>query len=101
MAEIYDIEELNSIVGANTFVVVDFFTPECPPCKLLAPFIEVLREEYTQITFLKVNCNKQNNIAPQFQIAAVPVLLYIKNGKVVNKTMGADRQEILATINNF
>jgi len=54
--EINSMETLKTIVDGNTFVVVDFFTPGCPPCKKLAPFIEVIDKHYTQITVLKVNC---------------------------------------------
>jgi thioredoxin 1 len=96
--EISAMEDLNDIVSRNTFVVLDFFTPECPPCKLLSPVIEQLSKDFSQITFLKVNCNSDNTIARPFEIGAVPVLVYIKNGIVVGKTMGADQKEIIYTI---
>jgi len=99
--EINSMETLKTIVDGNTFVVVDFFTPGCPPCKKLAPFIEEINKQYTQITFLKVNCQAQNNIAQEFDVGAVPVLIYIKNGKVVGKTLGTDEQEILTTLNSM
>ena len=96
--EISRMEELTNIVDDNTFVILDFFTPTCPPCKLLAPFIETLSDEFTQITFLKVDCQSDNTIARPFEIGAVPVLVYIKNGNIVGKTMGADQKEILGMI---
>lgn len=96
--EISAIEDLNDIVSRNTFVVLDFFTPECPPCKVLSPIIDQLSNQFSQITFLKVDCHSNNTIAKQFDIGAVPVLVYIKNGIVVAKTMGGDQSEIISTI---
>ena len=96
--EISEMEDLNAIVSRNTFVVLDFFTRECPPCKLLSPVIEQLSKHFSQITFLKVDCHSNNTIAQPFEIGAVPVLVYIKNGIVVAKTMGGDQSEIISTI---
>lgn len=96
--EIFDISDLNDIVSLNTFVVIDFFLQECPPCKLLSPFIEQLSKEYSQITFLKVDCKVGSKIASQFEIGAVPVLVYIKNGIIVDKTAGGDQAGIISTI---
>lgn len=99
--EIREMDELIHHCNNNTFVVVDFYTPKCPPCTTLAPFIEKLARENPHITFKKVNCLEENNIALPNEISAVPVLLYIRNHKVVHKTLGGDINEILNAIANL
>ena len=96
--EISTMADLTSLIQGNTFVILKFFTPTCPPCKKLAPFIDLLSEDLQQITFLQVNCHSDNDIAKAFEIGAVPVLIYFNNGKIVGKTMGADEAEIKTSI---
>ena len=96
--QIREMSELIYHCDNNTYVIVDFFTPKCPPCNHLAPFIEKLALENPHITFKKVNCLEENDIALPHGITAVPVLLYIKNRKVANKTLGGDMHEILDAI---
>ena len=98
MQTITKLEELNNHCQNNTFVLLYFSSPTCPPCKHLTPFIEAICENFPQITFLKINCHSENEIAPHFEIGAVPVTIYIKNDEVAGKVLGGDKEEIMSTI---
>ena len=70
-------------------VLVDFYADWCGPCKMLAPVIEALAEEYAgKVKVGKLNVDQSSDIAGQYGIMSIPTLLFIKNGEVVNKTVG-------------
>ena len=70
-------------------VLIDFYANWCMPCKMLAPVIEEIANEVQDVKICKVNVDEQAELAQQFQIMSIPTLVVMKNGKVVNKTMGA------------
>jgi thioredoxin 1 len=86
--------ELNKILSENSFVVVDFYTQTCPPCKKIAPFYETLPEKFPHITFIKVDCGERNDIASAYKVGAVPTFIFFKNGKVANTHRGANEKEL-------
>ena len=72
------------------FVVVDCWSPTCPPCLMLAPVIDKLASKHTNVKFGKVNFSNQANrpIANRFGINVVPTLLVFKSGELVNRLVG-------------
>ncbi len=82
----WDQEVLNS----STPVMVDFWAAWCGPCKMIAPTIEELAEEYNgQMKVCKLNTDDSPDIASQHQIMGIPSLLFFKEGKVIDKIVGA------------
>ena len=79
--------EFNEIVK-NGITLVDFYADWCGPCKMLAPILEELDEEYPDITFVKVNCDNDMNLADKYGIMSIPALFILKNGEVVSNTGG-------------
>lgn len=74
----------------NEYVVVDFGATWCGPCKQIAPFIEELAEEYKdRIAVGKCDVDENTELAGQFGVRNIPTVLFIKNGEVVNKSVGA------------
>jgi thioredoxin 1 len=99
MIELKDIDDFNDLIKSNTYVVVDFYTPSCPPCKAIAPYLEELSELYPIIEFSKVNCHGQGgDIASEFKIGAVPTFVFFSNGKKVHTVYGGDREELHSAI---
>ena len=69
--------------------VIDFYADWCGPCKMLAPVIETLAtEQEGKVKVGKLNVDDSPETAQKYGIMSIPTLLYIKNGEVVNKTVG-------------
>jgi len=77
-------------------VLVDFFAVWCGPCKMMAPIIEELAEEYTgKVKIGKFDVDENPIVSEQFGIQSIPTLLFIKNGIVVDKAMGVQSKDKL------
>lgn len=77
-------------------VLVDFWASWCGPCKMVAPVLEELADEITDVKITKVNVDEQPELAQKYQIMSIPTMVLIKEGKIVNKTVGAQPKEDLA-----
>ena len=70
-------------------VLVDFFADWCGPCKMLAPVLERLAEEFGEdLHVYKVNVDNDMELARAFRVVSIPSLFLLKDGEVVNSTMG-------------
>ena len=77
-------------------VLVDFFADWCGPCKMLAPVLEKLAEEFgDDLKVYKVNVDNDMEIARQFNVVSIPSLFLLKDGIVVNSTMGFQKLDAL------
>ena len=71
-------------------VLVDFWAEWCGPCKMVAPILEEIAQEYgDKIIIAKLNVEQNPSIAPKFGIRGIPTLLIFKNGEVVATQVGA------------
>ncbi len=74
----------------SKLVIVDFWATWCGPCRMLSPILDQVEEEMQdQITVVKVNVDDADEIAAQYRIMSIPTLLFVKNGEIVDKTVGA------------
>ncbi len=81
-------QNFDSMVKDNPLVVVDCWAPWCGPCRMIGPVIDTLSEEYTDVTFGKLNTDENLDISRKFQIMAIPTLLFFKNGELVERITG-------------
>lgn len=88
-------------VQNNQLVFVDFYATWCGPCKMMAPVIEDLATELEgKVKVVKVNVDEEPNLAREYQVSAIPTLVLIKNGTVVNRSMGfKPKAQIISLIN--
>lgn len=91
MAEIIITEEnfKDEVLSSEIPVLVDFWAAWCGPCRMLAPAVEQIAEEYEgKIKVGKVNIDEQESLAVRFGIASIPTLLLFKDGKVAAQSIG-------------
>ncbi len=82
-------------------VVLDFYSDTCMPCKMLSPVLEELGKSYKdKLKICKLNVNENAQLADEYGVMAVPTLMYVKNGREINRTIGfINKNEILENLN--
>ena len=73
----------------NKVVLIDFFANWCGPCKMLSPIIDEIAEERDDIVVGKVNVDSEPELAEQFNVFSIPMIVVIKDGKVAHQSAGA------------
>ncbi len=86
------------VVQSTLPVVVDFYASWCGPCKILSPMLDELAGPLTnKVKFVKINVDEATALAQRMEIEAMPTLLYFKNGKVVDRSVGLPARDMLKT----
>lgn len=85
-----------SFVNKYPKVVVDCWAPWCGPCRMLSPTIDAIAKDMKgSVAFAKLNTDDNYNTAGKFKIMSIPTLLFFKNGKLVNKMIGAGPRPVV------
>ncbi|KAJ8713362.1 hypothetical protein PYW07_013732 [Mythimna separata] len=91
------------VINSKVPVVVDFFATWCNPCRLLTPRLEsIVSESKGKVVLAKVDIDEQTDLALDYEVSSVPVLVAIKNGKVLNRLVGLqDTDKLRKWIEDF
>ena len=90
----------NEVMLSDKPVLLDFWAPWCGPCRMVVPIVEEIARERSDIKVGKINVDENPELAGQFCVMSIPTLVVMKNGKIVNQSMGAKpKNAILAMLN--
>ena len=90
MAQIATNTSFDSLLESEKLVIVDFWATWCGPCRMLSPLLDEVEEEMAdKVTVVKVNVDDADEIAYRYRIMSIPTLIFFKDGKMVDRTVGA------------
>ena len=88
-----------SVKNADKPVRLDFYADWCGPCRIVSPLVDEIAEENPQYIVGKINVDQEAELAQAFGVASIPTLVVMKDGKIVNRSVGArPKPQILAML---
>ncbi len=76
------------VLSASGLVLVDFYAVWCGPCKMLAPHVDALAEEYPDVKICRLNVDVAGEVAMRYGITSIPTLIYFRDGSPVKTAVG-------------
>ena len=87
------------VLESEKTVLVDFWADWCGPCRMLSPLVDQIAEEKIDIKVCKINVDDNHELAAQFKVMSIPTLIVFREGKEVNRSLGAvPKKQILALL---
>lgn len=92
-------ENFDEIKNSDKTVLLDFYADWCGPCRMVSPIVDEIAEENPQYLVGKINVDEQPQLAQLFGVSSIPMLVVLKDGKMVNQSVGArPKPQILAML---
>ena len=91
--------DFDQAVATKPLVLVDLWAPWCGPCRMVAPTLEKLSREYAgRLKVVKVNVDESPQVAQRHNAQSIPLLLFMRDGEVVNTVIGAQSEHVMRTL---
>ena len=88
-----------TIMQSSIPAIVDFWAPWCGPCRMVAPTLDKLAKEHAgELLVAKVNTDEHSEWASKFGVQGIPTMLFVANGKVVHRQVGALPEPMLRDV---
>jgi len=81
--------DFQETINNNNLVLIDFWAPWCGPCKAIAPVLEEISDEHSNVVIAKMNTDENPTISSQHGIMSIPTMMIFKNGQLVDRLVGA------------
>ena len=92
-------DNFHEIRNSDKTVLIDFYADWCGPCRMVSPIVDEIAEEREDIKVCKVDIDEQPELASRYRIMSVPTLMVLKNGQVMEQSIGAKpKHQILAMV---
>lgn len=88
LVEITDDNFSAEVIEAGTSVLVDVYAQWCGPCKMIAPTLDSMADDYDNFKICKADMEENSSIVSKYSITSVPTLLFFKNGECVDRMVG-------------
>ncbi len=92
--EIKDVKQFEQeVINENRIVFIDFYATWCMPCRTMSPIIEEIARENKEVKFVKIDIDKNEELAIKYNIMSIPTMIVMKNGEVIKTFVGITNKE--------
>ena len=92
-------DNFDLVKNSDKKVLIDFYADWCGPCRMVSPIVDQIAEEYGEYLVAKVNVDEEGELAAEFGVSSIPMLVVMQNGAIVAQSVGArPKEQILAML---
>ncbi len=102
ISQITDAQFAEEVLSSDVPVLVDFWAPWCGPCKMIAPVLEDVADEFAgKLKVVKLNVDENTETAPKYNVRGIPTLIIVKGGEVAATKVGAvSKSQLIEFVNS-
>lgn len=88
-----NLNNFETVKNSEKTILLDFYADWCGPCRMVSPIVDEIAEENPQYLVGKINVDEETKLAADFGVGSIPTLIVMKNGKIVQESVGARPKE--------